>query len=149
MFAMGSSSPDRVAPRADRCLGGQLDLVFLVWRARAGLSRLDWSLGGYTEGANAIFEMHNSARRLIEDHLSVINARLFHLTCNISAFHENPDGYIFITHVIDEIFWQLETKSRVPEQKRGGGGGGMDSCGRCEAVSTATCAASAVSGMGT
>ena len=23
MFAMGSSSPDRVAPRADRCLGGQ------------------------------------------------------------------------------------------------------------------------------
>jgi len=23
MFAMGSSSPDRVVPRADRCLGGQ------------------------------------------------------------------------------------------------------------------------------
>ena len=23
MFAMGPSSPDRVAPRADRCLGGQ------------------------------------------------------------------------------------------------------------------------------
>jgi hypothetical protein len=23
MFAMGSSSPGRVAPRADRCLGGQ------------------------------------------------------------------------------------------------------------------------------
>jgi len=23
MFAMGSSSPERVAPRADRCLGGQ------------------------------------------------------------------------------------------------------------------------------
>jgi hypothetical protein len=23
MFAMGSSCPDRVAPRADRCLGGQ------------------------------------------------------------------------------------------------------------------------------
>jgi hypothetical protein len=26
MFAMGSSSPDRVAPRADRCLGGQFCL---------------------------------------------------------------------------------------------------------------------------
>jgi hypothetical protein len=29
------------------------------------------SIGGYTEGANAIFETHNSARRLIKDHLSV------------------------------------------------------------------------------
>jgi hypothetical protein len=30
------------------------------------------------------------------------------------------------THVIDEIgLWQLETKSRVPEQKRGGGGEGV------------------------
>ena len=52
------------------------------------------SIGGYTEGANAIFEMHNSARILIEDHLSVINARLLYLTCNISSLRENPDGYI-------------------------------------------------------
>ena len=51
------------------------------------------SIGGYTEGANAIFKTHNSARRLIEDHLSVINARLFHLTCNIATLRENPDGY--------------------------------------------------------
>jgi hypothetical protein len=30
------------------------------------------------------------------------------------------------THVIDEIgLWQLETKSRVPEQKQGGGGEGV------------------------
>ncbi len=54
------------------------------------------SIGGYTEGANAIFEMHNSACRLIEDHLSVINARLFHLTCNIAALRENADGYICV-----------------------------------------------------
>ena len=54
------------------------------------------SIGGYTEGANAIFEIHNSARILIEDHLSVINARLFYLTCNISSLRENPDGYICI-----------------------------------------------------
>ena len=54
------------------------------------------SIGGYTEGANAIFKTHTSACRLIEDHLSVINARLFHLTCNIAALHENPDGYICI-----------------------------------------------------
>jgi hypothetical protein len=54
------------------------------------------SIGGYTEGANAIFEMHNSACRLIEDHLSVIKARLFHLTCIIATLRENPDGYICI-----------------------------------------------------
>ncbi len=54
------------------------------------------SIGGYTEGANAIFETQNSTCRLIEDHLSVINARLFHLTCNIAALHENADGYICI-----------------------------------------------------
>jgi len=53
-------------------------------------------IGGYTEGANAIFKMHNSARRLIEDHLSVIDARLLHLTCIIATLHENPDGYICI-----------------------------------------------------
>jgi hypothetical protein len=54
------------------------------------------SIGGYTEGANAIFETHTSAHRLIEDHLSVIDGRLFHLTCNIAALRENPDGYICI-----------------------------------------------------
>jgi len=54
------------------------------------------SIGGCTEGANAIFETHTSARRLIEDHLSVIDGRLFHLTCNIAALRENPDGYICI-----------------------------------------------------
>jgi hypothetical protein len=54
------------------------------------------SIGGYTEGANAIFETHNSAHRLIEDHLSVINGRLLHLTCLIAQLRENPDGYICI-----------------------------------------------------
>jgi len=54
------------------------------------------SIGGYTEGANAIFETHNSARRLIEDHLSVINGKLIHLTCLIAQLRENPDGYICI-----------------------------------------------------
>ena len=54
------------------------------------------SIGGYTEGANSIFEMHNSACRLIEDHLSVIDARLLHLTCIIATLRENPDGYICI-----------------------------------------------------
>jgi len=52
------------------------------------------SIGGYTEGANAIFQTHNSAHRLIKDHLSVINARLFHLTFDIASLRENPDGYI-------------------------------------------------------
>jgi hypothetical protein len=54
------------------------------------------SIGGYTEGAKAIFETHNSARRLIEDHLSAIDARLLHLTCIIATLRENPDGYICI-----------------------------------------------------
>jgi hypothetical protein len=52
------------------------------------------SIGGYTEGANAIFQTHNSVHRLIKDHLSVINARLFHLTFDIASLRENPDGYI-------------------------------------------------------
>jgi len=54
------------------------------------------SIGGYTEGPNAIFEMHNSACRLIEDHLSVIDGRLLHLTCLIAQLRKNPDGYICI-----------------------------------------------------
>jgi hypothetical protein len=60
--------------------------------------RYNESIWGYTEGTNAIFEMHNSARRLIKAHLSVINARLFHLTCDIATLRENPDadGYMCI-----------------------------------------------------
>jgi hypothetical protein len=58
--------------------------------------RYNKSIGGYTEGANAIFETHNSAPRLIEDHLSVINGRLLHLTLLIAQLRENPDGYICI-----------------------------------------------------
>ena len=52
------------------------------------------SIGGYTEGADAIFEMHNSACRLIEDHLSVINSRMFNLTCQIATLRENAEGYL-------------------------------------------------------
>jgi hypothetical protein len=54
------------------------------------------SIGGYTAGANAIFEMHNSACRLIKDQLSVIDARLLHLTCTIARLRENHDGYVCI-----------------------------------------------------
>jgi hypothetical protein len=54
------------------------------------------SIGGHTEEANAIFKMHNSACRLIEDHLSVIDARLLRLTLYFAALRENPDGYIRI-----------------------------------------------------
>ena len=55
-----------------------------------------YSIGGYTEGADAIFEMHNSASRLIEDHLSVINARMLNLTCQIATLRENTEGYVCI-----------------------------------------------------
>jgi hypothetical protein len=54
------------------------------------------SIGGYTEGANAIFKMHNSTHRLIKDHLSVIDARLLHLTCTIATLRENHDGNVCI-----------------------------------------------------
>jgi hypothetical protein len=53
------------------------------------------SIGGYTEGADATFEMHNSACRLNEDQLSVINARMFN-TCQIATLRENAEGYVCI-----------------------------------------------------
>ncbi len=79
------------------------------------------SIGGYTEGANAIFEMHNSACRLIEDQLSVIDGRLFHLTCLIAQLRENPDGYICI---IPCYWWDrtlaIEKKAECRSRSRRG-----------------------------
>ena len=51
---------------------------------------------GYTKEADAIFETHNSAHRLIEDHLSLINARMLNLTCQIATLRENAEGYVCI-----------------------------------------------------
>jgi hypothetical protein len=41
MFAMGSSSPDRVASRADRCLGGQFACAQMCY----GVFSTSWSSG--------------------------------------------------------------------------------------------------------
>jgi hypothetical protein len=54
------------------------------------------SIGGYTEGKDTFFEMHNSACRLIEDHLLALNAKLYSCSCQMASLHENDLGYIAI-----------------------------------------------------
>ena len=46
MFAMGSSSPGRVAPRADRCLGGQFACAPMSYSMFSTLLMSQMAVGG-------------------------------------------------------------------------------------------------------
>jgi hypothetical protein len=58
--------------------------------------RYNKSFGGCTEGKDTFFETHNSAHRLIEDHLLALNAKLYSCSCQMASLCENDYGYIAI-----------------------------------------------------
>ena len=59
------------------------------------------SIGGITEGSATLFTTHNSARKLIGNHIAFLNGKVHCITSQIASLRENKRmGYI----MVDEIW---------------------------------------------
>ncbi len=62
------------------------------------------SIGGITEGSATLFTMHNSACKLIGNHIAFLNVKVHCITSQIASLHEQKRmGYI----MVDKI-WQIK-----------------------------------------
>jgi hypothetical protein len=58
------------------------------------------SIGGITEGSATLFMMHNSARKLIVDHIAFLNAEVDCITSQIASLREHKmTGYIMVDKI--------------------------------------------------
>jgi hypothetical protein len=59
------------------------------------------SIGGITEGSATLFTTHNSARKLIGDHITFLNGKVHCITSQVASLREQKrTGYI----MVDEIW---------------------------------------------
>jgi hypothetical protein len=54
------------------------------------------SIGGVDEDGNCSFASHNSAHKLIDDHLTWLRANVYYLTCELESYAKDRDGFIII-----------------------------------------------------
>ena len=54
------------------------------------------SIGGVNEDGNCSFASHNSAHKLIYDHLTWLRANVYYLTCELESYAKDRDGFIII-----------------------------------------------------
>jgi hypothetical protein len=54
------------------------------------------SIGGVDEDGNCSFASHNSAHKLIDDHLNWLRANVYALTCELESYAKHRVGFIFI-----------------------------------------------------
>jgi hypothetical protein len=58
------------------------------------------SIGGITEGSATLFTMHNSAHKLIVDHITFLNAEVHCITSQIASLHEHKmTGFIMVDKI--------------------------------------------------
>ncbi len=58
------------------------------------------SIGEITEGSATLFTMHNSARKLIGNHIAFLNAEVHCITSQIALLHEHKmTGYIMVNKI--------------------------------------------------
>ncbi len=58
------------------------------------------SIGGITEGSATLFMTHNSARKLIGDHIAFLNAKVHCITSQIALLREyKMTGYIMVDKI--------------------------------------------------
>ncbi len=58
------------------------------------------SIGGITEGSATLFTMHNSARKLIGNHIAFLNGEVHCITSQIASLHEHKRmGYIMVDKI--------------------------------------------------
>jgi hypothetical protein len=57
-------------------------------------------MGGITEGSATLFTMHNSALKLIGNHIALLNAEVHCITSQIALMHEHKrTGYIMVDKI--------------------------------------------------
>ncbi len=58
------------------------------------------SIGGMTEGSATLFMTHNSARKLIVDHIAFLNAKVHCITSQIASLRDHKmKGYIMVDKI--------------------------------------------------
>jgi hypothetical protein len=58
------------------------------------------SIGGITEGSATLFTMHNSARKLIVNHITFFNTEVHCITSQIASLREHQmTGYIMVDKI--------------------------------------------------
>jgi len=86
------------------------------------------SIGGVDEDGNCSFASHNSAHKLIDDHLKWLRANVYALTCELESYAKDRDGFIIIDlplQLCEQISmqWEIEARSEsMPQRRRLGDG---------------------------
>jgi hypothetical protein len=58
------------------------------------------SIGGITEGSTTLFTTHNSARKLIVNHIAFLNAEVHCITSQIASLRKHKmTGYIMVDKI--------------------------------------------------
>ncbi len=58
------------------------------------------SIGGITEGSATLFTIHNSALKLISNHITLLNAKVHCITSQIASLHKHKrTGYIMVDKI--------------------------------------------------
>jgi hypothetical protein len=86
------------------------------------------SIGGVDEDGNCSFASHNSAHKLIDDHLKWLRANVYALTCELESYAKDRDGFISIDlplQLREQFTAQREREARLestPQRRRLGDG---------------------------
>ncbi len=85
------------------------------------------SIGGVDEDGNCSFASHNSAHKLINDHLQWLCANVNYLTCELKSYAKDKDGFIMINLPQHEQLSEQQDRERwaclesTPQRRRGDG----------------------------
>ncbi len=64
------------------------------------------SIGGISEGSATLFTMHNSALKLIGNHIALLNAKIHCITSQIASLHEHKR----MGNVMVDKIWQIKVE---------------------------------------
>ncbi len=84
-------------------------------------------IGGINEDGNCSFASHNSAHKLINDHLQWLHANVNYLTCELKSYAKDKDGFIMIDlPQREQLSKQRDREWRAclestPQRRRGNG----------------------------
>ncbi len=92
---------------------------------------IDWfycqAFGGVNKDRNCWFASHNSAHKLINDHLQWLCANVNYLTCELESYAKDKDGFIMINLPQHEQLSEQRGRDQwaclelMPQRRRGDG----------------------------